>query len=158
MTAVNWTLFQKVCKDIFGYSPVTGIDELNIPLSDPAAFVGSMDVENLPLEAIRSRGKHPALKHVSFTFMLVGPIDVALDLAIDTTLKVFVKDDKFIIVTGTMYDWYHTIVECCSEEKSFAIRKIANECHRRFVHTRLNQVWSHLERHELNDGTFSWKK
>jgi hypothetical protein len=100
------------------------------------------------------------LKHLFFTFLIsINKESEYYQLLKETDLT-FTDNletgdmDKFMIVSGNLLTWKHSIVDL-SQDDSFNLRYIANALFIYFQNIQgLGQVFSGYERKELKDGTF----
>ena len=156
VTQVEWSIFIDVCQRIFGISPTRGIDSSHLEVKDPAAFLGSLDIENAPIEALRD-SFNPGHQHFSVSFILVADADGAMSL-INTGLKIYTKvgprKKNVTILTGTMDVWHRAILNGCRDVSSYELRVIMNLALARFEQAGFREVFSHLTKHQKSDGTF----
>ncbi len=153
MTYTNWQTYDQICQDKAGFSPLKNIDKKLINPKDIYAFASSWD-ENLSVESA-------VLEHTIFSFTTVCSINTLLDFAIDTDLKILHKKTEeahLVILTGSVKDWYNAIKVCCSQSKTFSVRKTMNNCYEILAQSQFARLWHGLEKQSLKDGSFAWKE
>jgi len=159
VTHVEWRIFIDVCQRVLGISPTRGIDACHLDPKDPAAFLGSLDMENKPIEALRDH-YNPGHSHFSISFMLVSD-DAGVKALRSTGLKMHAKDGLkrrvLTIVTGTMDEWFRAIICGCRSSASYELRWIMNLILTRFETAGFREVFSHLTKHNQSDETFVLK-
>ena len=158
ITQVEWNIFIDVCQRVLGYSPTRGIDASHLSIKDPAAYLGSFDLGNQPLAALRDIG-NPGHGHFSISFLLILDEDGLLSLC-GSGLRLFTRSagrKRLVILTGTMDQWYHTIRNGCRDDASYEFRWIMNNILGCFEKAGFREVFSSLKKTLLRDETFILK-
>lgn len=156
VTQPEWRVFIDVCQRVLGVSPTRGIDTSHLDVKDPAAFLGSLDMENDPVTALRDPF-NPTHSHYTITFIMVLD-DAGIGALYRTSLKVFVKDAPrrraVAIVSGSMDVWYQAIRLGCRDEASYELRWIMNRVLARFEQAGFREVFSDFKKQKRTDETF----
>ena len=159
LTEINWPTFIKTSKDFLGYSPTRGLDDTKIDLKEPRAFLGALDCENNPHEALRRAAVKNILRHSFASFiMVIDDADLIINLGIRDTLAVHVvkEGSRFLtILSGTMWDWYHAMIIYCQRDSNRTLRQIFNIIYEFFKQMKLTPIWSHYKDKYLQDDTFA---
>ena len=156
LTTVNWPLFINKCQTTLGYSPTKGLDNTGIPIKDPAAYLACFNLENKPLESLRSLVSI-ANHHFMISFLIIGY--VPKEFYIYGHLKYYEKivNHKCItILSGTIYEWLQTIEYI--QHLDIEIRKILNEIVNILSSTWLKEIFSIYERITYSDGSYILKR
>lgn len=151
-------MFIGLCQENFSFSPTRGIDACHLKMEDPAAFLGSMDMENKPLEALRDE-LHPAHQHFSISFIALLDEEACLQL-LTTDLKVLHKKQRrhnICIITGTMAQWFGAITVGCRESSEHELRWIMNRILAHLERAGFGELFSRFKKQQLYDETFILK-
>lgn len=143
-----------MCQRVLGYSPTRGLDACHLDIKDPAAFLACLDMDNNPLAALRKRGN--SFGHYSISFIMVIDLE-GLVAMFNSKVKLFYKKgqrDIVVITTGTMDEWYQSIRCGCADDASYELRWIMNSVLARLEQAGFREIFSHLSKHNLQDGTF----
>ena len=155
-TQVDWRIFIDTCQSVLGVSPSRGIDNSYIDIKDPAAYLGSLDLENDPLNGLRN---HNCAEHFSMTFILKTDQEGLLALQRYTTLTVHSKEASktsyLAIVTGTMADWVSAITRC---EEPYPLRWIMTRVHAYLQQSGFRELFSEFKKRDLGDGTATFTR
>lgn len=158
LTEINWVAFIKATKDFLGHSPTRGLDDAKIDLKEPRAFLCALDCENKPHEALRRAAIKNILRHSFASFiMIIDDADLIINLGIRDTLAIRVvkEGSRFLtILSGTMWDWYHSMIIYCQRDSNRTLRQIFNTIYDYFKHMNLTPIWSHYENKYIQDDTF----
>lgn len=150
MTHCHWDQLTELCKKhLDGLIPTRGLDTDGISLRDPAAFLGSINLKNKPLDALREYSRVNG--HFYFTMFAVCDDELIQQVSINSDLHITKKqmDNVFsvIIITGTVSDWKEYIVTTCGPDNRdwFGAREFARRILEIFKKTQLNQCFSNLK-------------
>jgi len=156
VTQPEWRVFIDVCKNVLGHSPTRGIDASHLDIEDPAAFLGSLDMDNAPLDALRDQHN---LGHFHFSISFIAILDLeACGMLLNTGLKVSWKSNRrryVCIVTGTMIQWYHAVIQGCREKAEYELRWIMNRVLAHFERAGFGELFSRFKKQQLHDETFA---
>lgn len=159
ITQVEWRVFIDVCQRVLGYSPTRGLDATHLDIKDPAAFLGSFDMDNEPLKALRDQ-TNLGHQHFSISFLAVVDLEGVVAL-FNTSLKLYAKTGLrkkiIVIITGSMDQWYQSVVKGCREEASYELRWLMNRALARFEQAGFREIFSHFKKQKLADDTFILK-
>jgi len=160
ITQVEWSVFIDVCQRHLGISPSRGIDGCHLDIKDPAAYLGSLDMENNPLEALRDLF-NPAHHHFSISFIAVLDLEVCGQL-LNTGLKVLWKNGNrkqiyVCILSGSMDQWYLAIINGCRERATYELRWVMNRVLAHLERAGFREIFSRYSKHTQPDGTFILK-
>lgn len=159
ITQVEWRVFIDVCQRVLGASPTRGIDASHLEIKDPAAYLGSLDMENKPLSALRDPF-NAGHSHYSISFIMVLDAEGVQSL-FGTGLSLFTKEGNrrqcVVIATGTMAAWHNAVLSGCRIQASYELRFIMNCVAARFEQAGFREVFSHLKKNQIQDGTFIFK-
>ena len=89
-----------------GESPTRGIDKSYLKINDPSAFLGCMDMNNEPLEALRKESM--LWEHFMVTFGALLTAKELAKLRAETALVYYSKrneDGEVILASGNIRDW-----------------------------------------------------
>jgi hypothetical protein len=156
ITQGNWSVFIDTCQRILGHSPTRGIDLCHLEVGDPAAFLGSLTMENTPLETLREGGG--VFAHFMSSFLLVADSLAVCELA-RTCLRMWWqkgrrRDEHIIVVSGTMAEWKDAILQGCRTDAEIELRWIMNHVVMQFEQTGLREVFNGYRKKQLLDETF----
>jgi len=159
ISKAEWSIFIDVCQRYLGYSPTRGVDGCHLEIDDPAAFLGSLNMENDPLETLRLGSG--VFEHFSITFLAVLD-EEAVCLMTRTPLKVYWKADSkrknFItLLSGTMDEWYRAILAGCTTSANPILRWVMNHVIAHFERVGFREIFSRFKKQQLQDGTFVLK-
>jgi len=155
VTQPEWRIFIDVCQRILGESPTRGIDASHLKLEDPASFLGSLDMNNAPVDALRDQHNLGHF-HFSISFLFVGDVEACI-LLCDTGLRVTSKGSsrrRVCIITGFMADWYHAVLSGCRRSAEYDLRWIMNRVLMHFERAGFGELFSGFKKQQLQDGTF----
>lgn len=159
-TNVDWTTFIRVCQSTLGYSPTRGLDESSMNIDDGCAYLASLNMDNKPIQTLREGRNSKIFEHISFSFIVVTDSEILLDIVNSSWLSVFSKKgikDYVLILSGSMKQWYNSIITGCSPFGQYGTRCIMNKCLIYFDKAGFKDVWYKFKREKLNDGTFILK-
>ncbi len=154
-TQVDWRVFIDLCQNTLGYSPSRGVDKSYLDIKDPAAYIGSLNLENDPLKALREGGS--IFQHFSMTF--IADIDEAALLSLQRRSRLIAfskeyKRDRYLtILTGNMEQWLTSIVEACSRDTEYHYRWIMSRVLEYLQQTGLKEIFSSYTKEDLQDET-----
>lgn len=154
ITGVQWPILIEMCQKHLGYSPTRGLDEEGFDIKDPSSYLASLDFNNTPTKHLRERSG--AFRHFHISFIAVLDDQMITDLASETSLRICAKRGKrklLAILTGSMDEWYNSILHCCSESSDTEIRTLFNNVLDCFDRIGARHIFSSLHRQELSDGT-----
>jgi len=158
LTEINWPTFIKMVQDFLGYSPTRGLDEAKIDLKHPTAFLGALDCENKPLDALRRAALKNTLRHYFASFiMIMDDADLLINLGTQDTLALYTRREgsRFLtVLSGTMWDWYHAMIIHSQREANHVLRQIFNIIYGFFKMSGLHVIWSHYTLNDIQDNTF----
>jgi len=158
LSQIDWPTFIEATKSFLGTSPTRGCDKEKIDLKEPRAYLGSIDCENKPHEALRRAGVKNILRHYFASFiMVIDDVDILIDLGIRDTLAIrtIKKGNKFLtILSGTMLDWYRAVIIYCNREASIEMREIFNTIYNFFKRANLHEIWSKYSLQIIPDNSF----
>jgi hypothetical protein len=150
----NWQAFIGACQAVLGYSPTRGLDEGIFPKhNDPPAFLGCLDLENKPLEALQKRELY---KHVSLSFIGDFSNTEILYLTKYTNLNIYYRglyDEHIGILSGTLDQWLDSILIGCSARVEKPMREIMNETYDQFCVLGFKSIFK-TRKKQYVDGTF----
>lgn len=161
ITQVDWSTYIKVCQDILGFSPTRKLDEAHIDLKDPSAFLSSLNMNTNPKDNLRHVDR--TFEHISMSFITSGKAKVVtglmmfLDLKFHTMANIDVIEDSInylIIMTGTMKQWFDSILTGCSLLAPYDVRIRMNQCYMYFKRSGFKEIWSKAKQENLKDETF----
>jgi hypothetical protein len=156
ITHVEWSIFIDVCQRVTGESPTRGLDASHLNIKDPAAFLGSFDAENKPVEALRDP-YNVGHRHFSISFIMVLDAEGVIALH-GTGLSLYTKAGQrrqtLVIATGSMDQWHRAVINGCREAASYELRWIMNQVVARFEQAGFREVFSHLKKQQQRDSTF----
>lgn len=162
MTQVDWPTFIKVCQEYFGSSPTRGIDESNIEIKSPSAFLACLSLDNDPINQLRHGWRMGgSFEHVSFAFIFALTKTLVTTLAVDTELNMSIyevqdSDEIITLVSGSMKTWRDEIIKWCTPKTNKHLRKIMNICYIHFKNSGFHEIWCGYEQTVL-DETFILK-
>ena len=120
MTYCSWDHLIKLVLDYAKLSPTRGLDEAGIPPRDPAAFLGSINLRNKPLDALRAK-YNAADRHFHITLGAVVDADLRIEL-LESGLFVtstVLKDNMYLcVITRSMIEWRSFCIFCCEDQIS----------------------------------------
>ena len=157
-THAEWSMFIGLCQEAFSFSPTRGVDACHLTMDDPASFLGSMDMENKPLEVLRDE-HHPAHQHFSISFLALLDEEACLQL-LNTDLRVLCKRQRrqtVCILTGTMAEWFSAICTGCRESSEYELRWIMNRVLAHLERVGFVELFSRFKKQQLHDETFVLK-
>lgn len=164
ITQVDWTTYIKVCQEILGLSPARNLDEAHMDLKDPSSFLASLVMSSNPKDNLRQVDK--TFDHMSMSFITSGNVLTISSLMSTLDLKCHILGSTtinnieqtliyLIILTGTMKQWFDSILLGCSSSTSYDIRLRMNHCYIYFMRSGFKEVWAKFTKKELKDGTFT---
>lgn len=156
ITQVEWTIFIDICQRVLGYSPTRGVDSTHLDIKDPASYLGSIDMKNEPLKALREVG--PTFAHFSVSFIAILDSDTLIEVAAQTNLNIYAKRGRkeyVAILSATMDIWHQTILHICSEKVDYSLREMGNIILARFEQASFREIFSKYTKKSLPDGTFT---
>jgi len=153
---VNWPVFIESAQSFLGYSPTRGLDTAKIDLTNPVAFLASLDCENDPHKALRRAAINNILPHSFASFiMIIDDADIILTIAQIISIRTKRKGSRFLcVVSGTMSNWYHSMITCCQRDTDIIIRQIFNKIYTFFKQAGFGPIWSHYREQYIHDNTF----
>lgn len=156
---VDWPIYIELTKRALGISPARGLDQDHIPLHDPAAFIATLDMENKPLEALRTHDSS-IFHHMCMTCAgiihedLVHKIITRLPCGVLIYPSITGKGDKYIIITATMDKWINAILQSCQGNTDDDLRKVMSNLFEVMMSSTFKEVFSKYKRTKLPDGTY----
>jgi len=156
LTKVEWKVFVDVVQRGLGFSPTRGLDACHLNVADPAAFLGSLDMENNPLDALRDLFN---CGHKHFCVSFIGLFDEDLVLLLNkTNLTIHWRQHKktFVtILTGTMDAWISAVLSACKISEDYELRRVMNIVLASFEQVGFREIFSKFTKKQLPDGTFT---
>ncbi len=158
VTQGDLTTLIRVCENVLGYSPTRALDQCHLDSKDPAAFLAVLPLDNAPLETLRhGRQRSNILSHFSVSFLAVTDNTVLVDVQTLTKLKVHTRvgrKEHVSVLTGTLDEWYDSIVATCRENIDKDTRGLFNAIVAHLERVGFREVLSTLHKQKLRDGTF----
>jgi len=162
MAQVEWAPFIKACQDVVGVSPTRGLDEHQIDLKHPKAFIASLDCKNNPQEAMKNAAPLQHLchgflsffailteEHLQYNFVGVFPLYAKMCIH-------FIKgeDKRIMIMSGTLATWREVLLACNHHLVPTIIREFSNELYTMFKSAGLRDLWHGYKQIFLPNNTF----
>lgn len=154
LTQVEWRVFIDTCQQVLGTSPTRGLDAVGMSVKEAAAYLGCLDLENKPLEALRNLG--PSSRHFHISFLAVLDDDCLIQLH-NTELTITAKQlrrESLAIVSGTADVWHRTIVHGCTQSADINLRKMMNLVLAFLERGGFHELFTSLTKVNLPDSTF----
>jgi len=150
-TQVDWKIYIKFIEELLGFSPTRGLDEESVNIKDPAAFLATLSLDNNPLQNLRNCiATNSTAKHIMFSFAAHIDLPMILEISSLYDLKTLYKRDKkdidyVAIVSGTMEQWYWSIVKGCGEMASINSKQFMTKCLNIFEMFLYKNLWNKFE-------------
>lgn len=158
ITQVEWRTYIKFVEDVLGCNPTRGLGSTIIELNTPAAYLATLDLENRPLNQLRSGAFiNNTFDHLHVSFIAELDTDV-----LHTVLTTFpnldyitkkAKKTYLVIISANMSIWYQTIVKALKPNQEYEIREIFKIILVWFDNFGFKDVWSEYDRKIQQDGT-----
>lgn len=156
ITVIDWKSFLADGQKVMGHSISGAIDKYKMK-QDLAAFITTLynlDFECDPHTAIRIAGH--LLRHASATFMCALPTGLLNQFREQTSLTITSVEAnevfRLAIVSGDLWQWKATVIECCSENQTTELRALCNQFMTYFESSGLN-LWTEMSRTPMKDKT-----
>jgi hypothetical protein len=157
VTQVNWPAYDTVCRDNLGYAPIKEIDGSKFQLSDPAAYLSTLNFDD-PLRTLRE-GDPPSFAHYHVTFAGVlseyDYIRLTSETQFTVTSKELKRNELFVLITGNAVEWRSFALKHCTKESD--LRVLANVVYTRFKQAGFRELFDGYTVITLSDGTFVLK-
>jgi len=157
ITTGDIATLQRVCQDVLGYSPTRALDKTHLKITDPAAYLGCLDMEDNPLDALRQGKRRSGIwSHFYATLLAVVPSDVAYQVVNLGHLKLHLKQGKretIIVMSGSMDEWYDAILIGCNRSVDSELRAVTTGALHCFERVGLRELFSNLVHKIMPDGT-----
>lgn len=153
---INWHSYILFAKEILGISPTKMLDEYQIDLNNPSAFINSIPIGRKPYENVTDL-ENIAFELFSFTFAIQTNKKFAYKLS-DYARRVNIYsetgDDLVLhIAHGTLKQWISAINYASRSVTCKEIRYIFNLCYIYFKRGGFSRVWEAFDEITLKDGT-----
>ena len=99
-----------------------------------------------------------AFQHFHLSFIAALDEGMILDISIHTPLRIYAKRGKrkvLTILTGSMDEWYTSVMVCCKDNMDFELRTLFNNVLDCFNRIGARYVFTSVYRQELADGSFT---
>lgn len=151
------SMLQRICDEVLGFSPTRALDKTHLKVTDPAAFLACLDLEDRPLEALRQGKRRSGIySHFFASLIAVVPNDVVPQVMNLGRLAIYSKEAKresVIIMSGTMDNWYDAILAGCNKGVDTDLRSVMTGSLHCFERVGLREVFSDLTHKTMTDGT-----
>jgi hypothetical protein len=115
-TDYDRTTYREFTKRILGIDPFKNLPASNIPIASHLSLISTIDCKSTPRETLsKEPGMTDAWSHVFLNF--IGSCDSIRTVADICTLRVRchftenrIEDCFLILLSGTMHDWYYSIL------------------------------------------------
>jgi len=115
---INWDAFLKDTLTFTGHCFTRRADASGLVLSTYAKYLLALDVfngnDNNPIDSLKEM--EAPLKHISFSFLVMGPSSLIFGICEKTDLSVIskrIKGGRVAVVTGTLKQWKEANVKGC---------------------------------------------
>lgn len=162
MTRVAWGDYIKFVEKYLGYSPTRGLDDFNIKVTEPKAYLATLDLQNQPNKQLSNYDA--TWEHVHYSFMLKISRSLVLSFMLAAPRCKIVyysipdSDDMLLLLSGSMGEWYETLILGCRDLVKSKIRIIYNHILQYFEQAGFKSIWSDFEKHTQVDNTFILKR
>ena len=159
-TITDWPTFIEACQEHLGYSPTRGLDAIGLSPKDPKAYLACLNLEN---DALKSLKDQKAYKHIFYSFITVADSLLLIDISSYTDLSILSKatkkhDQFLVIVSGTLFQWQHAIIDTCTFTSSKETRSFSNRCLQWLEAGGCKDAWAEYKKFTLADGTICLQK
>jgi len=155
---IEWNAYLAITQKALGRSLTDKLDERRDNVRCLEGFLGT-------LVEFTSPGENPKIdpgilmKHLSFTALLISTEAVTYNLmetvSLHFTSKETIQENfRLSIVSGTLKEWYDSIIECSKAHMSVMIRLFSNIAQRRFEGIGLQFLFYPYDKIDLTDGTY----
>ncbi len=158
--------FIKASHEALGYNPLSGVDQSTRSFSDPAKFLTGLSAfhnkMNLkaPLSSLREAGS--LCNHLSYGFMVAAPKQVILKSLERTELHHTIAEDlddlQLTVISGTLKQWKHGLLECCHPDSSHQLRLLYDGFYFHFQKQGLGELWFDIKTAPAPNKTFYLEK
>ena len=157
ITMGDLPMLQRICNEVLGFSPTRALDKTYLNVTDPAAFLACLDLEDKPLEALREGKRRSGIySHFFASLIAVVPNDVVSQVVNLGRLAIYSKEAKresVVIMSGTMDNWYDAILSGCTKSVSYDVRAVMTGALACFEKVGLREVFAELVHKTMLDGT-----
>lgn len=152
ITKFDWTSFCNVVRQ--DVAPGRGIDKAKLDLKDPAAIIGSLDLKNDPLAAIREP-RHRAKDMFHLLFICDTDMDALTELSYNSDIDIYNLTD-WTYLSGSINEWVDAIQRFSNLEAQPDTRRLVSIIWLYLRQTRLGEALPLPKKH--TDGTLLWPK
>ena len=159
ITQVEWRTYIKFVEDVLGYNPAPAVGSTVIKLETPAAYLATLDLENQPLQQLRTGAfLNNTFEHMSVSFIAELDNDALLELLQTLpTLDYIVKKARktyLVIISAKMSIWYTAVLNALQLHRPIEVRQIFQIILIWFDNMGFKDVWEEHDSKLQQDGTF----
>lgn len=151
---INWQQYLTAASQALGTSLSKSFDKINLKPDNRAFLISVNDlIQTVPALDLDS----PALRHLTFTFLLVM-LESSFYPLLEHTDLLFTSSDtvrkglKLAIVSGNLMQWKESIA-LTSNSDSPDLREFSSKCKSYFDSLGLSDIWKHYLKVSLKDKT-----
>jgi len=158
ITQPNWPAYIAKATELLGISPTKGLDNHDIALSSPQAYLASLDLSNDPITHLREGSV--AFDHYHISFMLDCDTDTLVQFS-SLRVRVYTKKARqgwLVILTANMTEWREAIVENTREKSPPVLIQVFSFVYTYLCNHGFRDVFIGYTSKRNIDGITVWKK
>lgn len=165
LPVVDFNIFVKTCQKV-GLTPTKKLDEKSIPVGDLASFIGSVNLLFGSIDSTSAMRSTSGAGSYLTTIMFLILCDCEIHTQIINlgpelkTMTTFVnRDDRLMIVTGSVKGWVEFIQKSTKLEQHKELREIGNKIYNTLIKMPcgLSELLIDFSPKQLGDGTYEIK-
>ena len=146
------------CQEYLEESPTRDLDQVDLSLDQPAAFLGCLGMDNKVLKTLRI--ENAAWDHYYVSFLAYIDEEIVFRLTDFSDINIFIKNTKhrnkiLLLMTASIRDWVDACYRGCTVS---ILVPIFNEIINLFKAGGFHEVFSSYEKISNPDGTFHLRR